>query len=245
MKDYWEFAEFDTPNGSGYIEKSSGNFLYQQKDAELPNEGFDVEFTRTYNSKSSIRGNLGTGWSHEYDIELLDISEDDALKFTHVILKDGNGTIYHFTRGKEEEQFISSFGSHVNLTAETKEKEKTVKVSADSEDTTVTLRYQFVLHTKDGIKYYFNSGGQLILMEENNGSFVIFEHDAKKGVLSAMRTNNDITAQFIYCDGTDGTDPLTVKEVRLPDGSRVEYEYTKPALHIRAAAYKSERGIRK
>ena len=230
MKDYWEFAEFDTPNGSGYIEKSSGNFLYQQKDAELPNEGFDVEFTRTYNSKSSIRGNLGTGWSHEYDIELLDISEDDALKFTHVILKDGNGTIYHFTRGKEEEQFISSFGSHVNLTAETKEKEKTVKVSANSEDTTVTLRYQFVLHTKDGIKYYFNSGGQLILMEENNGSFVIFEHDAKKGVLSAMRTNNDITAQFIYCDGTDGTDPLTVKEVRLPDGSRVEYEYTKPAF---------------
>lgn len=145
-------------------------------------------------------------------------------------MKDGNGTIYHFTRQEGDEQFISSFGSHVNLTAETSEKEKTVKISSNSDNTEVTLRYQFLMYTKDGIKYYFNSGGQLILMEESNGNFVIFEHDPKKGVLSAIRTNNNITAQFVYYDGKNGTDQLTIKEVRLPDNSKIEYEYTNPAF---------------
>lgn len=230
IKDFWEFTEFNTPNGNGYIEKSSGNFVYQQNDAQIPNEGFDIKLMRTYNSQSSSRGTFGSGWSHDYDMELINVSENNTLDFTHVVLKDGNGTIYHFTRGTGDEHFISSFGSYVNLTAEQAEQNKTVTVSSGGSNTEVTLRYQFMLHTKDGLKYYFNSGGQLILMEENNGNFVIFEHDAKKGVLSAMRTNNDITLQFIYNDGKNGTDPLTVKEVRMPDGSRIEYEYTKPLL---------------
>ena len=94
--------------------------MYQQKDAELPNEDFDVTLTRTYNSQSSTRGTFGSGWSHDYDIELINLSDDNSLDFTHVILKDGNGTIYHFTRGSEDEYFISSFGRYVNLTAERK-----------------------------------------------------------------------------------------------------------------------------
>ncbi len=110
IKEFWEFTEFNTPGGNGYIEKSSGNFVYQQKDAELPNEDFDVTLTRTYNSQSSTRGTFGSGWSHDYDIELINLSDDNSLDFTHVILKDGNGTIYHFTRGSEDEYFISSFG---------------------------------------------------------------------------------------------------------------------------------------
>ena len=67
-------------------------------------------------------------------------------------------------------------------------------------------------------------------MEENNGHFVIFEHEAKKGVLSAMRTNNNVTVEFTYYDGKNGSDPLTVKEIRMPDGSSVQYEYSKPFM---------------
>ncbi|MFR8072868.1 MAG: DUF6531 domain-containing protein, partial [Anaerovoracaceae bacterium] len=148
IKEFWEFTEFNTPGGNGYIEKSSGNFVYQQKDAELPNEDFDVTLTRTYNSQSSTRGTFGSGWSHDYDIELINLSDDNSLDFTHVILKDGNGTIYHFTRGSEDEYFISSFGRYVNLTAEQTEKTKTVTVSSDGDDSTVTIKYQFLLYTK-------------------------------------------------------------------------------------------------
>ncbi len=230
IKDFWEFTEFNTPNGNGYIEKSSGNFVYQQTDTQLPSEGFDIKLMRTYNSQSSCRGTFGSGWSHDYDMELINVSDDNSLDFTHVVFRDGNGTIYHFTRGSGDENFISSFGTYVNLAAEQTEQEKTVTVMSESGNCEVTIRYQFMLYTKDGLRYYFSSGGQLMLMEENNGNFVIFEHDSAKGVLMCMRTNNNVTAQFIYNDGKNGTDPLTVKEVRMPDGSRIEYEYTKPLL---------------
>ena len=229
-KDYWEFTEFNTPNGNGFIEKSKGNFLYQQKDAEIPNEGFDVTLTRSYNSQSSSRSVFGMGWSHDYDIELLNICENNSQDFNHIVLKDGNGTIFHFTRDAGQSRFVSSLGSYVNLICETEEKTKTVHVSGGGEDNAVTVKYKFVLTTKDGLSYLFNSGGQLVLMEEGNGKFVLFEHDVRKGLLSRMVTNNNLAITFTYNDGTDGTDPLTVKEITMPDGSKVQYEYTKPLL---------------
>ena len=229
-KDYWEFTEFNTPNGNGFIEKSKGNFLYQQKDAEIPNEGFDVTLTRSYNSQSSSRSVFGMGWSHDYDIELLNICENNSQDFNHIVLKDGNGSIFHFTRESGQSRFVSSLGSYVNLICETEEKTKTVHVSGGGEDNAVTVKYKFVLTTKDGLSYLFNSGGQLVLMEEGNGKFVLFEHDVRKGLLSRMVTNNNLEITFTYNDGTDGTDPLTVKEITMPDGSTVQYEYTKPLL---------------
>ena len=48
-----------------------------------------------------------------------------------------------------------------------------------------------------------------------------------------MRTNNNVTVDFIYNDGKNGTDPLTVKEILLPDGSKVQYEYSKPFVFNR------------
>ena len=229
-KDYWEFTEFNTPNGNGFIEKSKGNFLYQQKDAEIPNEGFDVTLTRSYNSQSSSRSVFGMGWSHDYDIELLNICENNSQDFNHIVLKDGNGSIFHFTRESGQSRFVSSLGSYVNLICETEEKTKTVHVSGGGEDNAVTVKYKFVLTTKDGLSYLFNSGGQLVLMEEGNGKFVLFEHDVRKGLLSRMVTNNNLEITFTYNDGTDGTDPLTVKEITMPDGSKVQYEYTRPLL---------------
>ena len=229
-KDYWEFTEFNTPNGNGFIEKSKGNFLYQQKDAEIPNEGFDVTMTRAYNSQASSRSVFGMGWSHDYDIELLNICENNSQEFNHVVLKDGNGTIFHFTRESGQSKFVSSLGSYVNLICETEEKSKTVHVSGGGEENAVTVKYKFVLTTKDGLSYLFNSGGQLVLMEEGNGKFVFFEHDVRKGLLSRMVTNNNLAITFTYNDGSNGSDPLTVKEITMPDGSKVQYEYTKPLL---------------
>ena len=229
-KDYWEFTEFNTPNGNGFIEKSKGNFLYQQKDAEIPNEGFDVTMTRAYNSQASSRSVFGMGWSHDYDIELLNICENNSQEFNHVVLKDGNGTIFHFTRESGQSKFVSSLGSYVNLICETEEKSKTVHVSGGGENNAVTVKYKFVLTTKDGLSYLFNSGGQLVLMEEGNGKFVLFEHDVRKGLLSRMVTNNNLAITFTYNDGSNGSDPLTVKEITMPDGSKVQYEYTKPLL---------------
>ncbi|MGN1334569.1 MAG: DNRLRE domain-containing protein, partial [Anaerovoracaceae bacterium] len=52
-KDYWAYEDIATPAGGGYIEKSQGNFLYEQTDIEMANEQLPVTFTRTYNSMAT------------------------------------------------------------------------------------------------------------------------------------------------------------------------------------------------
>ncbi len=229
MKDYWEFTEFETANGNGYIEKSRGNFVYVQQDAEIPNEGLEVYLARTYNSQSSSQGAFGYGWSHDYDMELLNICEGDSLEFNNVVFKDGDGTIFYFSRNDESEEFKSSLGSYIELEAEKEDKTKSVKVSGDGSSEDIVINYRFIMATKDGMEYYFNSGGQLVYMEEANGNFLIFEHASTKGLLTRMLTNNNLDIEFIYQKENEG-DPLLVKQIVMPDGSTVSYEYSRPVI---------------
>ena len=89
----------------------------------------------------------------------------------------------------------------------------------------------FTMMTKDNVEYRFNSSGQLIYMAEANGNFLLFEHDANKGLLSRDTTSKNLKMEFVYYSekdyvGEDKTaDVLTIKEVILPDGSKVSYEY--------------------
>ena len=78
-KSYWEYESFENPVGTGYVEKSQGNFVYTQTDAEIENEKLPVKIDRTYNSQASTVSSLGLGWNHSYDIELLNINEADKL----------------------------------------------------------------------------------------------------------------------------------------------------------------------
>ncbi|MEG2364415.1 MAG: DUF6531 domain-containing protein [Terrisporobacter sp.] len=80
IKEYWEYVDIEMPNGTGHIEKSEGNFVYQQTDAVLPNEQLEVTLGRTYNSKSSSKSAFGIGWNHEYDIEILSLFGKDNLE---------------------------------------------------------------------------------------------------------------------------------------------------------------------
>lgn len=69
-KEYWEFAEIELPTGDIGIEKSMGNLVYQQLDAELPNEQLEVEINRTYNSQSTAKS-LEFPQNYPYEINLL------------------------------------------------------------------------------------------------------------------------------------------------------------------------------
>ena len=229
MKEYWEFTEFETANGNGYIEKSQGNFVYVQRDAQIPNEGLEVYLDRTYNSQSSSQGAFGYGWSHDYDMELLNVCESDSLEFNNVVFKDGDGTIFYFSRNDKTEEFKSSLGSYINLEAKEKDEIKSVKISGDGNEEDIKISYRFLMSTKDGLQYYFNSGGQLVYMEEANGNFLIFEHASNKGLLTRMITNNNLSIDFTYYEESEG-DPLLVKQVEMPDETTVSYEYDKPLL---------------
>ena len=54
--------EISTPNGTGSVEKSQGNLMYESTDFSIPSLLLNLELTRTYNSQSDKEGMLGKGW---------------------------------------------------------------------------------------------------------------------------------------------------------------------------------------
>ena len=61
-KDYRDSMEISTPNGTGSVEKSQGNLMYESTDFSIPSLLLNLELTRTYNSQSDKEGMLGKGW---------------------------------------------------------------------------------------------------------------------------------------------------------------------------------------
>ncbi len=150
-REYWSYASMGLPQGDAKIEKSQGNFTYSQTDAEIPNEGVDVSFERTYNSQSSAMSSLGMGWSSSFDMEVLAIADTGGESDDSLVLRYGDGTLYQFTKtgdagassgstetsGTEDEgsmdaeaaedtetaEYISSLGKYVTLTKTHSEEE--------------------------------------------------------------------------------------------------------------------------
>ena len=116
-KEYWNYADFQLPSGSGAIEKSQGNFFYEQTDLTLPNEQLPVELTRTYNSMASSKSAFGIGWNHNYDIELLSTDYSDKLETgQRLVMKDSSGTLFFFTKEPNASgEYISSMGKYLTL----------------------------------------------------------------------------------------------------------------------------------
>ncbi|WP_415931302.1 RHS repeat-associated core domain-containing protein [Zhenpiania hominis] len=242
LQDYWQYEEFNNPVGSGSVEKSSGNFVYQQTDAELPNEKLEIDLTRTYNSQSSQKSAFGLGWTHNYDLQLLNVYDEKAESFDNVVLKDRTGSIFRFTRStdpKKAQTYISQAGEYLTLTEESKTEKVQVperKVGTSEEDTmrTVEVASQYTMRTKDNLEYRFNGGGQLVYLTEPNGSFLLFEYEGERGLLKKATTNRGLAMEFVYENGDPkdkSTDMLLIKQIKLPDGSKREYQYEKKGEH--------------
>lgn len=242
LQDYWQYEEFNNPVGSGNLEKSSGNFVYQQTDAELPNEKLEVNLTRTYNSQSSQKSAFGLGWTHNYDLQLLNIYDASTKTFGNVVFKDSTGSVFRFTKSaeaKNKNTYISSAGEYITLIEESKKEEVQVperNTGASGDDTVRTeeVASQYTMRTKDDIEYRFNGGGQLVYMAEPNGAFLIFTYEGESGLLKKATTNRGLAMEFIY-ENEDpqakSTDMLLVKQINLPDGSRRDYIYEEKGVH--------------
>lgn len=230
-KEYWAYADIATPSGSGYIEKSQGNFVYEQTDAEIPNEQLAVALTRTYNSMATSKSGFGYGWTHSYDIELLKLGKDNSLEDGILVLRDGSGTLYQFKN--EGDTYISSLGKHVNL----KKEDKTQAIALNNpgadggnQVTTVNVASAYTMTTRDGQTYYFDASGKLVWMEEANGNLLLFHYDEKRGLLDRITTGNNISVEFTYNESAGGNDALTIHDMTLPDGQKIVYNYQNSLL---------------
>lgn len=224
-KEYWGYAEVKTPNGSGFIEKYQGNFFFSMSDAQVSNEQMPVDITRSYNSDSTSKSSLGYGWTHNYDLELLRLGGDGNLDQGVLAFRDGQGTIYTFSRpDSETDVFVSSMGQYITLKEEDVTETYHIEAWGTNEEENAEVTSAYTMMTRDGIKFHFDASGKLVCAEEGNGNALLFRYDTERGLLSEVITKKGIRISYVYNSGISN-DALTLNQVRLPDGSYVRYGY--------------------
>ncbi|MGL4485196.1 MAG: RHS repeat-associated core domain-containing protein [Anaerovoracaceae bacterium] len=209
----------NTPNADIKVEKSEGNLLYTQTDAELPNEAMPISFNRVYNSRSPAISSFGMAFSHNYDIELISPSIGYTSGFTNAMLKDETGSIITFQ--KEGNEYISDMGMYYSI-----------KVYTGTE--VQNAKYRML--SKDNEIYYFNEAGKLIRKEDANGNYIKFNYSLDTGFLTDIVAKSGRKIELRYASsGLAGT-PAVITELKLPDGRRITYSYNAGKL-VRITKY--------
>ncbi|MGL4483391.1 MAG: DNRLRE domain-containing protein, partial [Anaerovoracaceae bacterium] len=233
LKDYWSYSETAIPSGTISVEKSGGNLYYSQTDASIYSESLPMDFERTYNAMSSSKSAFGVGWSHSFDIELLNISEESESKFKKFAFKDETGSLYMFAKTKDgSNRYISTMGGYLELTEAsddepfTDELELFDKLDANTKKP-VTVYSRYKILTKDNIEYKFNSGGQLLLIKEANGNVILLNYDDNTGRLIKVSNTLGLSINIYYKNenNLEHKDHALIERVELPDGGEIKYKY--------------------
>lgn len=196
LKDYLDYLEVGMPNGTAYVEKSSGNLVYTQDDFTVSNSQLDYSMSRTYNSLSARTSMVGTGWTDSYHKEIYTCGDD--LYFV-----DSDGSTYFFVRQSDD-----------SLVCE-ETKDYALEESEDG---------GYILTTKDDITYTFNGYGQLTETTEPNGCTVSNVYDELgrlKTVTSSESISSDKALIFIYDEGE-----YQLKEVTDLGGTVYAFDYS-------------------
>lgn len=130
------YSSVSNPNGTGQIELSKGNFLYEQDDISLPAISILVKITRYYNSKSLNKSSFGYGWNCEYDAYVSEC--DDKYYYS-----DGSRAVYTFE--KQNTPYMSECVENADMKLKTDDDviNKTVeKTTGEKENLEIDVHYK-------------------------------------------------------------------------------------------------------
>jgi len=171
----------------GGVDLESGGFIPYNNHVDFANPpgfGMPFVFARTYNSKNVESGALGQGWSHSYDIKIIDLGS------LGVIIKWGNGKVDLY--GYDGTNYIPTLGVYSKL------------VNNDG---------TFILTTKNKTVYTFlvsEDDGWIhrpIEIKDRNDNKITLAYDVvKKGALDNIIDGSNRTYKFHY---TIITSPLS------------------------------------
>lgn len=147
---------------------ASGNLSHIQELFETRGAGLSTNMTLYYNSVDSNSGQLGIGWSHNYDITLKENSDGSVL------LKEGNWKrkLYEADNGA----YASQPGDYSTLTKNT--------------------NGMFSITHKDGSKYNFNTLGRISSLTDRNGNTMFFTYT--DGDLTAVKDSSGRVTTLAY-----------------------------------------------
>ena len=141
-KESYHFGE----SGTG----ASGNFSRTYTDMTADAPGFELTFSRTYNSKNMKIGGFGRGWTFGFESK---IEDTGYIGVKQVTLPDGSVNLFEW----DGSEYVAENSRN--------------KLTMDSEDT-------FLLTTKDQYTYHYDEYGHLEWMKDRNGNIVSIDVDS-------------------------------------------------------------------
>ncbi|WP_105617929.1 DNRLRE domain-containing protein [Vallitalea okinawensis] len=159
----------------GNVNVHNGNLVLGATDVTLPGRGIPITVSRTYNSRSSDTGIVGSRWLLNVGMNLSYASDESSVMFI-----DGDGTKKYFVKD-ENGDYISPIGTKLTL-------------SKDAQNA-------FYLEEKSGIKYYFDSQGRLDYIEDTNNNTTDYVYSETTGELINIIDPSLRQVTFTYENG--------------------------------------------
>lgn len=165
---------------------ATGAFFYAYQDFSVNALGPRMVFTRTYNSQDLRNGPLGLGWTHTFDIRLIDVMDGVTVS---AICRKGTGERFRYLRNPDG-SYSPPSDFYSELTQE--------------------LDGTFTLKEADGTTKLFDVDGLLTAIKDRDGNLLTFTYDAT-GFLSTV--TNATGGQISLTKGANGkiasvTDPM-------------------------------------
>ncbi|MHB1361440.1 MAG: DUF6531 domain-containing protein [Thermoleophilia bacterium] len=135
------------------INTSTGAYVYNHSDVKVPTKGVPLEFERTYNSNDQSDGDLGFGWSYNWQ------ASANPLANGNVVILRGDGRQDLFTLNSDG-SYSPPAGRHDTLV---KNPDGTYKLTG-----------------QDQVTDTFNSSNQLVAVTAENGQTTTLAYNANK-----------------------------------------------------------------
>ena len=153
------------------VDVSNGNYFYQKEDLSIPSRGLLLKIVRIYNSLDVYDGPFGIGWSHNYNIFLLPISDGSEI---YVLKRNADGSKDKFLQ-KTDGSFTPPAGCYDRL----------VKDAGG-----------YTIWDKNGLKYTFDLNGKLKSIINRNLNHILFDYDVQTGVL--LKATDSLNRSFVF-----------------------------------------------
>jgi len=183
----------------------NGNNYETEMDVQFISSGSQpLIFKRAYNSQSStmdLVGQLGYGWSHNYNSVLIPSSKFLETNYLKIIDETGRGVYFQYIGN---DKFVGAFNEKT-----------TVDKDGDS----------YFWNRLDGSKYSFSSGGQLIWIDDETGNRTTLSYDGSNRLETITDTATGRSITLLYnAGGYIGSIAGSVTPA-IPDGVWVTYGY--------------------
>ncbi|MBU4477832.1 MAG: hypothetical protein KKH34_01890, partial [Candidatus Omnitrophica bacterium] len=94
-----------SPTGGEPVNLYNGNFTYHYQDLFIPSRGFGIDFTRYYNTQDEYAGPFGQGWTHSYNISLIEIEDETG---SWVLRRRADGDLDTFEKTTSDTEYTAT-----------------------------------------------------------------------------------------------------------------------------------------